>query len=161
WNVEHPIFAAFSDPQLGDLGRLGFTALTHIAPAADARVLATFRNGQPAVLERHVGKGSVLWCAMSADRTWSDWTSSRLYLPFVYQWLGYQTGLSAGGRVRQAVLEGSANVAEGAPPGVHQRECYTLVVNTSPREAETERCTAEEFLDRFGLKQANAEATPQ
>jgi hypothetical protein len=98
---------------------------------------------------------------MSADRQWSDWTSSRLYLPFVYQLLGYQTGLSAGGRVRQAALEGTADLAEGAPPGVHEREGYTLVVNTSPREAETERCPAEEFLNRFGLKQGeDAPAQP-
>jgi 3-oxoacyl-ACP reductase-like protein len=34
-------------------------------------------------------------------------------------------------------------------------------VNTSPREAETERCPAEEFLNRFGLKQgADAPAQP-
>jgi hypothetical protein len=89
---------------------------------------------------------------MSADRAWSDWTSSRLYLPLVYQLIGYQTGLTAGGRVRQAVLEGTAQLAGDSAPGIHERVGYMLVVNTSPREAETERCTAEEFVDRFGLK---------
>ena len=66
-----------------------------------------------------------------------------------------------GGRVRQAVLEGATESAEGLPPGVHQREGYTLVVNTSPREAETERCPAEEFLNRFSLKQAADGEAPQ
>jgi len=152
WDVKHPIFAAFSDPQLGDLTRLAFSACTRVQAAPDADVIAAFRDGTPAVVERRLGKGSIVWCAVAADRTWSDWTSSRLYLPLVYQLIGYETGLTAGGRVRQAVLEGTAQLAGDAAPGVHQREGYTLVVNTSPREAETERCTAEEFTNRFGLK---------
>jgi len=152
WDVKHPIFAAFSDPQLGDLTRLAFSACTRVQPAPDADVIAAFRDGTPAVMERRLGKGSIVWCAIAADRTWSDWTSSRLYLPLVYQLIGYETGLTAGGRVRQAVLEGTAQLAGDAAPGVHEREGYTLVVNTSPREAETERCTAEEFTNRFGLK---------
>jgi hypothetical protein len=41
------------------------------------------------------------------------------------------------------------------PPGVHAQDGFTLVVNSSPREAETDRATAEEFANRFGLKIAN------
>jgi hypothetical protein len=37
------------------------------------------------------------------------------------------------------------------PPGVHAKDGYTLVVNTSPREAETDRATADDFAARFGL----------
>lgn len=152
WDVKHPVFAAFSDPQLGDLRRLSFSACTNVAPAADSEVLATFREGKPALIERRVGKGAVLWFTSSGDRQWSDWPRSRLYLPLVYQLIGYQTGLTAGGRVRQAVLEGRVEVAADAEPGVQSHEGYLLVVNTSPREAETERCTSQEFVDRFGLK---------
>jgi hypothetical protein len=152
WDIKHPIFAAFSDPQLGDLQRLAFSACTNVIPHAEAKVLATYRDGKAAVLERRVGRGSVVWFTTSCDRQWSDWTSSRLYLPMVYQLLGYETGLTAGGRVRQATLEGTAEGAGDAAPGVHPREGYRLVVNTSPREAETERCSPEEFVSRFGLK---------
>ena len=163
WDVKHPVFAAFSDPQLGDLRRLSFSACTNVAPAADSEVLATFREGKPALIERRVGKGAVLWFTSSGDRQWSDWPRSRLYLPLVYQLIGYQTGLTAGGRVRQAVLEGRVEVAADAEPGVDSHEGYLLVVNTSPREAETERCTSQEFVDRFGLKPGDdvvAEAAP-
>jgi hypothetical protein len=152
WDVKHPIFAAFSDPQLGDLARLAFSACTRVLPASDAQVVAAFRDGTPAVIERRVGKGAVVWFAVAADRTWSDWTSSRLYLPLIYQLLGHQSGLTAGGRVRQATLEGTSQLAGDAAPGTYERDGYTLVVNTSPREAETDRCTAEEFVSRFGLK---------
>jgi hypothetical protein len=161
WDVKHPIFTAFSDPQLGDLRRLAFSACTNIAPAADAQMLATFRDGKPALVERPLGKGTILWFASSCDREWSDWPRSRLYLPFMYQLLGYQTGLTAGGRVREAVLEGKTQVAGDAAPGVVAREGYALVINTSPRESETERCPAEEFVNRFGLKLADAAETPQ
>jgi hypothetical protein len=161
WDTKHPIFAAFSDPQLGDLARLGFAARTHLEPAASAQVLASFRDGGPAVVEQRLGKGSVIWMAMAADRSSSDWTSSRLYLPFVYQLLGYQTGLSAGGRVRLATLEtGAQNVVE-LSPGIHERDGCTLVLNMSPREAETDRCTEEEFASRFGLKLGTEFDAPQ
>jgi aerotolerance regulator-like protein/VWA domain-containing protein len=152
WDTKHPIFEAFSDPQLGDLARLAFSAHTQLAAAADAQVVARFSDGTPSVVERRIGKGNVIWFGVAADRSWSDWTSSRLYLPLVYQLLGYQTGLTAGGRVRQLALEGTAQEAADAPPGVHEREGYALVVNTSPRESETDRCTEEEFVGRFGLK---------
>ena len=158
WDSKHPIFAAFSDPQLGDLARLSFSACTQITPAADAQVLATFRDGKPAVLERRRGKGSILWFASSCDQQWSDWTRSRLYLPLMYQLLGHQTGYLAGGPVRSSVLEGAVELPADAQPGVQAREGYSLVVNTSPRESEIERCNAEDFTNRFGLKLAG-EAT--
>ena len=128
-------------------------------------MLATFRGGMPAVLERRVGKGSVVWFASTCDRRWSDWTRSRLYLPLVYQLLGHQSGLSAGGRVRQEILETQGVVGLPGmpprallallPPGVHAQDGFTLVVNSSPREAETDRSTAAEFANRFGLRIAD------
>lgn len=151
WDVKHPIFAAFSDPQLGDLHRLAFSTCLDIAPADDAAVLACFRDGRPAFIERKRSKGAVLWFASSCDREWSDWPRSRLYLPLMYQLLGYQTGLTSGGPVRAAVLERAVELPKGARPGIVPGEGYSLVVNASPREAETERCAADEFIDRFGL----------
>jgi hypothetical protein len=175
WDAKHPIFEAFNDPQLGDLARLSFAACTKITPASDAKVLASFKDGTPAVLEKRLGRGSVVWFTSTADRRWSDWTRSRLYLPLVYQLLGHQSGLTAGGRVREQILEAhTASVSPERPlgmpqrafpaaqqaltPGVHPQEGHTLVVNTSPREAETDRTSIEEFKDRFGLKLAEEAA---
>ncbi|HZN33461.1 MAG TPA: BatA domain-containing protein [Pirellulaceae bacterium] len=156
WDSKHPIFAAFSDPQLGDLARLSFSACTQLTPAADAQVLARFKDGKPAVIERRRGKGSIVWFASSCDRQWSDWTRSRLYLPLMYQLLGHQTGYLAGGPVRSAVLEGQVELPVDAQPGVVAKDGFSLVVNTSPRESETERCTSDDFVNRFGLKLAAA-----
>ena len=114
WDAKHAIFAPFSDPQLGDLQRLSFSACTRITPADDSAVLAAFREGTPAAIERRRGQGSIVWFTSTCDRTWGDWTRSRLYLPLMYQFLGHQTGLLAGGCVRQAVLERAADL----PPGL-------------------------------------------
>lgn len=157
WDNKHPIFVAFNDPQLGDLQRLTFSACSIIQPAADAAVLAAFGDGTPAVIERPAGKGTVVWCSTTCDRQWSEWTRSRLYLPLMYQLLGYQSGLSAGGKVRQEVLEGIVKQSVDTAPGVYSKENYTLVVSESPRESETDRCTIEEFATRFGLKLDDAE----
>jgi hypothetical protein len=163
WDSRHPVFAAFGDPQLGDLARLSFSACTQLTPSGDAQVLARFRDGKPAVIERRRGKGSIVWFASSCDHQWSDWTRSRLYLPLVYQLLGHQTGFLAGGPVRSSVLEGAVYLPADVQPGVLAREGYSLVVNTSPRESEIDRCTSEDFVNRFGLKlasQASAAGPP-
>lgn len=152
WDNKHPIFVAFDDPQLGDLQRLSFSGYTAIEPNKESNVLAAFGDGKPAVVERKIGKGAMVWFSSACDRQWSDWTRSRLYLPLMYQLLGYQSGLSAGGKVRQAVLEGPKAEQTDLAPGIHPRENYTLVVNESPREAETERCSIQDFATRFGLK---------
>jgi hypothetical protein len=160
WDSRHPIFTAFSDPQLGDLQRLSFSAFTTIQPLKDAQVLASFRDGKPAVIERRRGQGSIVWVATTPDRRWSDWTRSRLYLPLMHQLLGHQTGLLAGGRVRQLALESTLErrPIEALAPGIHERSGHQLVVNMSPRESETDRSGIQDFSDRFGLKVADEAA---
>jgi hypothetical protein len=87
-----------------------------------------------------------------------------MYLPFMHQILGYLAGLTGGGPVRDVLLDGA--VARGADviPGIYEREGFTEVVNSSPRESETDRCTLEEFAKRFELalgdEAAEASARP-
>ncbi len=170
WEESHPIYQSLSDPQHGDLRRMAFAAYTPIKPHENARVIAEFDTGDPAVIEQSVGKGVVLWVTTSCGRDWSDWCQTSLYLPLMHQWLGYEVGLTAGGRVRQETLDAETGAALGAfgetpaaadfaakprtsdLPGVWLQPEHATVVNVSPRESETERCTAEEFENRFALK---------
>jgi len=157
WDERHPIFQPLSDPQHGDLRRWIFAAYTDVVPADDASVLAEFSTGSPAVLERTVGSGSVLWVTASCGREWSDWCQSPLFLPLVHQLLGYQVGLTSGGRVRPRLVgetsgtDASATRAT-ATPGVWQFDRYAVVTNPSPRESETERCTRQDFENRFAIR---------
>ncbi len=172
WDDKHPIFEPLSDPQHGDLRRLIFAAYTKLTPSADANVLAQFSTGDPAVLERRVGDGTMLWVTTSCGRDWSDWCRSRLFLPTVHQLLGYEVGLTSGGRVRSRLVDTEPKTAVGgqrpdavvaeprgadaltsaAIPGVDQFERFAEIINTSPRESDTDRCTRQEFEDRFAVK---------
>ena len=152
WDEKHPVFTPFNDPQHGDLRRLSFYAYTRIEPAADARVLAELRTGDPVLIERRHGKGKVLWFASAADRQWGDWTRSRLFLPLVHQTLGYLSGLAEGGPVRETLFDGTGTADGDEVPGVYERDGYWEVINPSPRESETDRCRPEEFAQRFQVK---------
>lgn len=164
WDEDHPIFEPFNDPQHGDLRRFAFTACTRLVPAKDARAIAWFRGGGAALVEKKLGKGRVVWFTAACDRDWGDWTRSRLYLPFMHQILGYLAGLTGGGPVRDVSLDGVALRGADVTPGIYEREGFTEVVNPSPRESETDRCTAEEFGKRFelalGEEAAEASARP-
>ena len=149
WNAEHPIFELFGDVQRGDLSRRGFRGITRIEPDGDVAVLARFTGGAPAVLERSVARGRVIWVAAGCDGTWSDWPRSRLFLPLTYQLLGYLGGLAEGGPVRNVTIDGETK--EPMSPGIVEDGNHWNVVNVSPRESETDRCSVEEFANRFGV----------
>ncbi len=123
-----------------------------MTPAPEAQVVARFRGGPPALLEKRLGKGRVLWFTSACNREWSDWTRSRLYLPFMHQMLGYLAGLTGGGPVRDLLIDSTSPLAADVVPGVYEREGFTEVVNVGPRESETDRCTPEEFANRFQLR---------
>ncbi len=160
WDESHPVFQPLSDPQHGDLRRLIFAAYTHLAPSPDATVLMEFGTGDPAVVERRLGDGTVLWVTISCGRDWSDWSRGRLFLPLVHQLLGYEVGLTQGGRVRTRLVDAARDEGRGVRgegteqqnPGVAQFERFAEITNTSPRESDTDRCARQEFEDRFAVK---------
>ncbi|HEY3969234.1 MAG TPA: BatA domain-containing protein [Planctomycetaceae bacterium] len=151
WDEDHPLFEPFNDPQHGDLRRFAFSACTRITPAADVHVIAWFRGNIPALIEKRLGKGRVLWFTSACDREWSDWTRSRLYLPFMHQMVGYLAGLTGGGPVRDSLIDSTSPLAADVVPGLYERDGYAEIVNTGPRESEIDRCTEEEFKKRFQL----------
>ena len=180
---KHPVFEPLSDPQHGDLRRLIFAAYTKVTPASDATVLAQFSTGDPAVVERRIGVGTMLWVTTSCGRDWSDWCRSRLFLPTVHQLLGYEVGLATGGRVRARLVDAevtdqgsevrgqrsaqqsgseSAALTSAVPtstPGVDQFDRFAEIVNTAPRESDTDRCSRQEFEDRFAVKFVEEDGT--
>ncbi len=108
-------------------------------------MLASFRGGEPALLERTKGRGKVLWFTSACDRAWSDWPRGRLYLPLLHQMVSYVSGLAEEGRIRQMI------VADDRKPGAVESEGLVHVINSDPLESETDRCTAKEFAEQFGF----------
>jgi len=146
WDVRHPVFKPFADPEHGDLRRPAFTAITRIKPDHEARVLAWFRGGEPALLERAKGRGKVLWFTSACDRAWGDWPRGRMYLPMLHQMVAYVSGLAEGGRIRQEIA------GDERKPGVVESDGLVHVVNADPLESETGRCTPQEFAGRFTFR---------
>ena len=54
-----------------------------------SRVLASFANGQPALVEGEYGKGKVLLFTSTCDLDWNNFPLRRVFLPFVHQLVGY------------------------------------------------------------------------
>ncbi len=152
WEEEHPALRPFRDPQYGDLRRLTFRCYTRIEPNEDTRVLARYQNGDPALLERSHGRGKVLWFNSACDRDWSDWPRSRLFVPLVHQMLGHLAGLAHGGPVRYAMIDETESSGDDPVPGVFEKDRYHQVINSNPRESETDRCTSEQFATQLGFQ---------
>jgi len=146
WENQHPVFQPFAEPEHGDLRRPAFTAITRIKPDPEARILAWFRGGEPALLERTKGRGKVLWFTSACDRAWGDWPRGRMYVPMIHQMVGYVAGLSGEGRIKNAVASGERK------PGLTEADGLVQVVNIDPLESQTARCTPKEFADRFGFQ---------
>lgn len=166
WDVEHPLFEPFADPQSGDLRRLSFNSFAEVDPAASVRPLAEFSDGRPALTEHTLGSGRVIWFAAGCGRSDGDWTRSRLFLPVVHQMLADLARLTGGGPVRYTSLEqeplnspgdtGSEHTPSSGrsqsqirQPGIVEHDGYWEVINVNPRESDPDRCTPAEFAQRF------------
>lgn len=83
-----------ADSPLGQLAKLSAESLARIRPrrfvsistdeelGEQVRVLARWNNpaSSPAVLEKRIGDGAVLFWTMTADREWSDWPTEPSYV---------------------------------------------------------------------------------
>lgn len=88
WPEDHPVLGHFHPRDPATLSQLPFVSHFRLEPAAGAAVLATLDDGQPALLQRPAGGGTVLLFNHSADRDWSDWAIDPVYAPLMTELLG-------------------------------------------------------------------------
>ena len=117
-NFEHPLLAIFSEPRFADFTQIHFWKYRRITVpargegilplfstagkmpagpkagtasprAAGARVLAAFDNGDPALLELNVGKGSLLVLTSGWQPSDSQLALSSKFVPLLYSILDY------------------------------------------------------------------------
>jgi hypothetical protein len=148
WDKEHPILKPLSDPQHGDLRRVAFLYITELKANPDAKILAAAQTGQPLLIEGRLERGSILVFASSADRDWSNWPESRLYVPLVHQLVGYLTERLPENRRVQEKPAGSGKATE---PGIQVIEKSIVVRNLDPKESEIARLTEQEFREAYHL----------
>jgi hypothetical protein len=105
----HPLFAALHDPVLSDLTQVRFRVhgVLEGTPEKNDTLLARFDDATPALMERTVGAGRVLFFNTTANDAWSDLPRRKSFLPLIDQMLSY---LSAGGLKRSFTVGESATV---------------------------------------------------
>jgi Aerotolerance regulator N-terminal/von Willebrand factor type A domain len=146
WEVDHPLFRPFSDPQRGDLRALTFLLVARLKPFPGSVVLASSRGDRPLVVESAIGKGRVLQLAIPADNEWGEWAIHRLYLPVIHQMMGYLTNrLPGSGPVKMAPVDALT------APGIAKAGDNLVVRNVDPAESGIDRMTLDEFRDAFRL----------
>jgi len=88
----HPLFEVFRAARSGDFSAAQFFGFRLLTAGPDARVLARFDAGAPALVEGAVGGGRVLLWASSVDLEWNDMALKPVFLPFVHGALKHLAG---------------------------------------------------------------------
>lgn len=149
WDQSHSIFKPFADPQHGDLRGWIFRGCSSLDPADASQVLARFTDGVPAMVESRFGDGRVIWIAMGCGVNWGDWSRTPLFAAFVRSVFGYVTQPAADRSTMAQPLAGEDDKSD--VPGVYLSGGNQRVVNVDPGESTTDRCSATELAQRYGL----------
>lgn len=90
----HPVFAPFADPRFSDFTALRFWQHRRIdvAPLPEARVLARFDDGDPAIGEVPLGRGRVVFFAAGWNRADSQLAVWTKFVPLMNGLLDYGSG---------------------------------------------------------------------
>lgn len=93
WDADHPALKWCGDEYGAYLKNIHFYRVMRTIPAKNARVLMTFENDDATLIAGTKGKGKVALFTSSANREWSAFPRSRLFVPFMrelLQWLAQQ-----------------------------------------------------------------------
>ena len=82
---DHPLFAPFAAPQFNDFTKIRFWKYRHIPTAGlgEVRVLARFEKGDPAVIEKPLGKGRLVILASGWSPADSQLARSSKFVPLM------------------------------------------------------------------------------
>ena len=81
----HAVFEPFRAPRSGDFSTARFYSYRGLKTAKGASVLTRFDTGEPALVEKTVGRGRVVMFASTLDLSWNDLALKPVFLPFVHQ----------------------------------------------------------------------------
>jgi hypothetical protein len=143
-DLAHPALSVFQGEARE--GLLGVRATRYVLakPAgrgAAPRVLASFDDGAPALLETRRGKGRVLLFTSTADRDWTDWPIRTSFLPAMQRFASWL----AGGIDDRRELPGKV----GEPRTIRLEEGEELAALIGPDGRERRRGE----LERAGLEE--------
>ena len=169
-DYDHPVFDVFNAPRSGDFATARFLRYRRLAIQTDSgtrravatpgradtslgtHVLARFDDGNPALVERGVGRGKVLVWASTLDSYWNDLALQPVFLPFVHLLARYAgryadaRNFYTAGEVLDLSRHGElAGERISSPPGGSRADRSPIVVE-SPSGARTRLPSANEGL---------------
>ncbi len=139
---DHPIFSKFKRGESPFVG-VNFYSFLKIVPG-QARVLAWFSDGSPALVEPRQG---ILIFASSADGLWNDLVATGQFVPILHEALGYvssqvslrtsyllgeEISLRAPRASGEVVLDGPTGEIRQFPEAVGQMQRYRIKVGGEP-----------------------------
>ena len=171
-DFQHPLFAPFADPRFSDFTKIHFWKYRRIdvAPLTGARTIARFDNGDPAIVQTPLGKGTVIIFASSWRPADSQLALSSKFVPLLHAVLEQSSNLPL--RKAQYFIGDEVPLPPGTQPltihkpdgtelsgepasvfrGTDQPGIYTVspgalrfVVNLAPEESRTTPLTIERF----------------
>ncbi len=176
---DHPLFAPFAAPQFNDFTKIRFWKYRRIPTAGlgEVRVLARFEKGDPAVIEKPLGKGRLVILASGWSPADSQLARSSKFVPLMSALLDSPNAgpdLSANRLVQERVTLPEGAVAVRRPdgsttrlapgtstfdetdiPGVYEVEttkgAREFAVNLDPSESKTGPLPVE-TLEQFGCR---------
>ena len=91
-DMRHPVFEVFKRPDGGDvIWRPAFRRYQRVQPHAEAQVVGRFDTGDPLLIERSHGAGSILAYTSTFGTRWTDFPLHASFVPFLYQLAAYAT----------------------------------------------------------------------
>lgn len=172
----HPLFAPFASPRYNDFTRIHFWRRHEFrrAPGDSTRVLASFDDGRPWIVERRAEKGSFFLATSGWNPDDSQWAVSTKFVPMISAWLDLAAGATrpmpsvevgstatlplpvvAGVILRRPdgkqnqLMVGATEVRETDEPGVYTVESGGTVTRFAVNVAARESDTAPLDLDRL------------
>ena len=81
--LDHEVFLPFKEGGAAALGAARFLTYPKLEPAQGAEIIARFDDGNPALLEKKLGRGRVLLLSAPLDAVTGDFPLQPAYLPFL------------------------------------------------------------------------------
>jgi len=140
----HPLFSAFADPRFSDFSKIHFWKYRVIRGYDRSRVkmIASFENGDPAILEAAVGPGILLIFTSGWHPSDSQFALSSKFLPFLLGFLENGENANPDYFVGDPIKTASG---EADKPGIYsirdERGLRKVAVNLRPAESRTESLT--------------------
>ncbi len=180
----HPLFAPMADPPYNDFSKIRFWSHREISGFSDDwAVLASFDDGNPALLETNVGAGSVWILTAGWQPSASQLALSTKFVPLIFQFFDFRATADFSGELLVGDLipyapspDASIKLPDGESfdfrstddlaaidkPGVYlwkdAEQSARFAVNLDQAESRTDSID-DDALEQFGVKLGSAETT--